>query len=494
MSEADASSIHSEQMIDLLRELALDLGAVWNRYTDDIWRQIDPDVWLLTRNPWLMLHHASQMKLKSMADDQELRRRVEQLVLARRESSQAPAWFQKTHSGSALKSVAYFSMEFGLSEALPIYSGGLGNVAGDQLKAGSDLGVPIVGVGLLYQQGFFRQAIDQDGNQRDLYPINPFTWLPITPVRDSEGELMRVELDLPDYKLRLRVWEAKVGRLKLYLLDSNDPSNMPMYRGVTSELYGGGPELRLQQELVLGIAGWRLLKQLGQNPEVCHLNEGHAAFAVLERALCFMNENDRPFEVALAATRPGNLFTTHTPVAAGFDRFSPALMHLYLEWYAADCLHISFEDLMALGRANPGDANEPFNMAYLAVHGAGAINGVSKLHGAVSRSIFLPLFPRWPVEEIPIGSVTNGVHIASWTSVASELLWSEVCGNDCWLGTTEGVGEKIRAVSDDVLWKLRVDNCNELVRFVRLRTERQRAAYGAPPEDIEQAKAVFDPN
>jgi len=492
MPQADASSIHSEPMIELLRELALDLGAVWNRYTDDIWRQIDPDVWLLTRNPWLMLHHASHKKLKSMADDQDLRRRVEQLVLARRKSSDSPAWFQKTHSGSALGSVAYFSMEFGLSEALPIYSGGLGNVAGDQLKAGSDLGVPIVGVGLLYQQGYFRQAIDHEGNQRDLFPYNPPSWLPITARRDADGDLLRVAFNFPDYNLRLRVWEAKVGRLKLYLLDSNDPGNIPMYRGITSELYGGGPELRLQQELMLGIAGWRLLKQLGLNPDVCHLNEGHAAFAVLERARSFMDESGQPFEVALAATRVGNLFTTHTPVAAGFDRFSPALMNLYLKWYATERLHISFDDLMALGRANPHDPDEPFNMAYLAAHGAGAINGVSKLHGAVSRSIFLPLFPRWPVEEIPIGSVTNGVHMASWNSEVSDHLWSEVCGTDCWLGTTKGIGEKIRAVPDDVLWKLRTDNCQELVRFVRLRTERQRAAYGA--SDIDEAKTIFDPN
>jgi starch phosphorylase len=492
MPQADASSIHSEPMIELLRELALDLGAVWNRYTDDIWRQIDPDVWLLTRNPWLMLHHASHKKLKSMADDQDLRRRVEQLVLARRKLSDSPAWFQKTHSGSALGSVAYFSMEFGLSEALPIYSGGLGNVAGDQLKAGSDLGVPIVGVGLLYQQGYFRQAIDHEGNQRDLFPYNPPSWLPITARRDADGDLLRVAFNFPDYNLRLRVWEAKVGRLKLYLLDSNDPGNIPMYRGITSELYGGGPELRLQQELMLGIAGWRLLKQLGLNPDVCHLNEGHAAFAVLERARSFMDESGQPFEVALAATRVGNLFTTHTPVAAGFDRFSPALMNLYLKWYATERLHISFDDLMALGRANPHDPDEPFNMAYLATHGAGAINGVSKLHGAVSRSIFLPLFPRWPVEEIPIGSVTNGVHMASWNSEVSDHLWSEVCGTDCWLGTTKGIGEKIRAVPDDVLWKLRTDNCQELVRFVRLRTERQRAAYGA--SDIDEAKTIFDPN
>ena len=494
MSDADTSALHSEQMIDLLRELALDLGAVWNRHADDIWRQIDPDVWLLTRNPWLMLHHASHKKLAAMACDQDLRRRVEQQVVARREASRSPAWFQKTHGGSALNSVAYFSMEFGLSEALPIYSGGLGNVAGDQLKAGSDLGVPITGVGLLYQQGYFRQAIDHEGNQRDLFPYNPPSWLPINPVLDADGDLLLVMFSFPGYSLRLRVWEANVGRLKLYLLDSNDPGNIPMHRGITSELYGGGPELRLQQELMLGIAGWRLLKQLGLNPEVCHLNEGHAAFAVLERALCFMEENGQPFDVALTATRAGNLFTTHTPVAAGFDRFSPALMNLYLKWYATERLHISFEDLMALGRANPNDPDEPFNMAYLAMHGAGAINGVSKLHGEVSRSIFLPLFPRWPVEEIPIGSVTNGVHIASWTAEASEHLWAEVCGKDCWLGTTERAGEKIRAVSDDALWKLRNDNCNELVRFVRLRTQRQRAAYGAPPEAIEEAKTVFNPN
>ena len=207
MSQADASSIHSEPMIDLLRELALDLSVIWKRHTDDIWRQIDPDVWLITRNPWLMLQQASENTLRSMADDRDLRGRVEQLVLARRQASNSPAWFQKTHSGSALSSVAYFSMEFGLSEALPIYSGGLGNVAGDQLKAGSDLGVPIVGVGLLYQQGYFRQAINQEGNQRDLFPYNPPSWLPITPVRDSNGKLLLVDTQLS----RLQTTASRVG-------------------------------------------------------------------------------------------------------------------------------------------------------------------------------------------------------------------------------------------------------------------------------------------
>ena len=494
MKSAKESSIQSEPTIDLLRELALDLGMVWKRQSDGIWRQIDPDVWLFTRNPWLMLQQASDQMINSMAHDHELRRRVEQLVLAQRAASGSISWFQKAHSGSPLTSVAYFSMEFGLSEALPIYSGGLGNVAGDQLKAGSDLGVPLVGVGLLYQQGYFRQAIDQEGSQRDLFPYNPPSWLPITPVRDRDGSILRVEINFPDYKLRLRVWEARVGRLRLYLLDSNDPANMPMHRGITGELYGGGPELRLQQELVLGIGGWRLLKQLGYRPEVCHLNEGHAALAVLERALSFMTENDKPFGAALAATRVGNLFTTHTPVSAGFDRFSPTLIRLYLHWYATECLHISFDDLMGLGRANRDDGDEPFNMAYLAVRGAGAINGVSRLHGAVSRSIFLPLFPRWPADEIPIGSVTNGVHTASWDSEHSDLLWSEACGKERWLRPTGGVADQIRGLSDDALWTLRTKNRSELVRFVRLRTHRQMAAYGAAHEDIESAKTIFDSN
>ena len=221
-----------------------------------------------------------------------------------------------------------------LSEALPIYSGGLGNVAGDQLKAASDLGVPVVGVGLLYQQGYFRQVIDKDGAQQALFPYNDPGQLPITPLRQANGEWLRLEIALPGYSVWLRAWQVQVGRVKLYLLDSNDAANFPAHRGITSELYGGGPELRLKQELLLGIGGWRLLGALGIKPEVCHLNEGHAAFAVLERARSFMQDTGQSFEVALAVTRAGNLFTTHTAVAAGFDRFAPALIEQYLGGYA----------------------------------------------------------------------------------------------------------------------------------------------------------------
>src|SRR5208337_3862695 len=301
----------------------------------------------------------------------------------------------------------------------------------------------------------FRQAIDHEGNQRDLFPYNPPSWLPITAMRDVDGDLLRVAFNFPDYNLRLRVWESTVGRLKLYLLDSNDPGNIPMYRGITSELYGGGPELRLQQELMLGIAGWRLLKQLGLNPDVCHLNEGHAAFAVLERARSFMEETGQPFEVALEATRAGNLFTTHTAVAAGFDRFAPSLMEQYLGRYARNRLNISLQELLALGRQNPKDAGEYFNMAYLALRGSGSVNGVSRLHGKVSRRIFQPLFPNWPEIEVPVGHVTNGVHMPTWNSKEAESLLSGACGKDIWKGTVEILEERIRAIPDSVLWECR---------------------------------------
>ena len=321
-----------------------------------------------------------------------------------------------------------------LSEALPIYSGGLGNVAGDQLKAASDLGVPVIGVGLLYQQGYFRQVIDKNGAQQALFPYNDPGQLPITPLRQANGEWLRLEIALPGYSVWLRAWQVQVGRVKLYLLDSNDAANYPAHRGITSELYGGGPELRLKQELLLGIGWLALLAALGIQPDVCHLNEGHAAFAVLERARSFMQANGQPFEVALAVTRAGNLFTTHTAVAAGFDRFAPALIEQYLGGYAEQELGITCHELLALGRQNPNDATEPFNMAYLAIRGSGAVNGVSSLHGRVSRHLFEPLFPRWPTDEVPVGHVTNGVHMPTWDSAAADELWTEACGKDRWLG------------------------------------------------------------
>ena len=479
---------------DSLVELALDMRWSWNHAADEVWRKLDPVLWDQTHHPCDVLQTVSREKITTALADPVFRKKIDDLLLSKKRAADAPAWFQQAHPKSPLNCVAYFCMEFMLSEALPIYSGGLGNVAGDQLKAASDLGVPVIGVGLLYQQGYFRQIIDKDGAQQALYPYNDPGQLPITPLRKPDGEWLRLKVELPDYSVWLRTWQVQVGRVKLYLLDSNDVANYPAHRGITSELYGGGPELRLKQEMVLGLGGWRLLRALGLQPEVCHLNEGHAAFAVLERARNFMEETGQSFEAALAVTRAGNLFTTHTAVAAGFDRFSPALIEQYLGAYAEQKLGISRHDLLAMGRQNPNDASEPFNMAYLAIRGSGAVNAVSSLHGRVSRHLFEPLFPHWPTEEVPIGHVTNGVHMPTWDSAAADKLWTEVCGKDRWLGETETLGQDIRRASDTQLWQFRIDTSKSFVEYVRERLSRQLAGSGSPPASVDEAKHLFDPN
>jgi starch phosphorylase len=495
LSKPDYNDLHADiEGYDSLAELALDLHWSWNHATDEIWRQLDAALWDFTQNPWVVLQTVSKGKLKSALANPAFRKNIDDRLQTKRQAAEAPAWFQKNHPLSPLKCVAYFSMEYMLSEALPIYSGGLGNVAGDQLKAASDLGVPVVGVGLLYQQGYFRQVIDKDGAQQALYPYNDPGQLPITPLRQPNGEWLRLEITLPGYSVWLRAWEVQVGRLKLYLLDSNDAANFPAHRGITSELYGGGPELRLKQEMLLGIGGWRLLAALGIKPDVCHLNEGHAAFAVLERARSFMQEIKQPFEVALVATRAGNLFTTHTAVAAGFDRYSPALIEQYLGHYATEKLGISLQDLLALGRENPNNPTESFNMAYLAIRGSGSVNGVSRLHGQVSRQLFAPLFPQWPVGEVPVGHVTNGVHMPTWDSAAADELWTKTCGKDRWLGKPENLEQDFRRVSDDSLWQFRLTTSKSLVEYARDRLARHYAAAGASPDTVENAKNLFDPS
>jgi starch phosphorylase len=479
---------------DSLVELTLDLRWSWDHSADEIWREFDPGLWDNTHNPWVVLQTVSRDHFKTVMNDPAFRERIELLLKLRKEANSSPAWFQKKHKNSLLTCIAYFSMEFMLSEALPIYSGGLGNVAGDQLKTASDLGVPVVGIGLLYQQGYFRQEIDKEGMQQALYPYNDPGQLPITPLRQSNGEWLRLEIALPGYSVWLRVWKAQVGRVTLFLLDTNDAANYPAHRGITSELYGGGPELRLKQELVLGIGGWRLLNALSLKPQVCHLNEGHAAFAILERASGFMKEAGVPFDIALTVTRAGNLFTTHTAVAAGFDLFSPSLINQYLGRYAENKLGLSIQQLLALGRKNPDDETEMFNMAYLAIRGSGAVNGVSLLHGKVSRHMYEPLFPQWPTGEIPVGHVTNGVHVPTWDSKEADAIWTEACGKDRWLGTNPDLEKDIRKVSDERLWEMRTNANKTLIKFAGGHFAGQLVASGHSWESVERAKHLFDPN
>jgi starch phosphorylase len=491
LSESEtAKTLPKEEGVDALNELALNLHWSWNHGADEVWKGLDAELWATTQNPWVILQTVSHERIKAVLGDVEFRSRLDSLLQGNRESYQADAWFQRKHPDNARTTVAYFSMEFMLSEALPIYSGGLGNVAGDQMKAASDLGVPVVGVGLLYGQGYFRQDFDSEGRQQALYPVNDPGQLPIRPLRQQNGEWLRLQIHLSGALIWLRCWEVTVGRTKLYLLDTNDFANTAAHRGITSELYGGDAEMRLKQEIILGIGGWRLLRALGLQPEVCHLNEGHAAFAVLERAHCYMEENKKPFDLALAVTRAGNIFTTHTAVAAGFDRFDPQLIRQYLDHYAQDELCISLDELLKIGRQNPADNAEPFNMAYLALRGSGRVNGVSKLHGEVSRQIFQPLFPHWPQAEVPIGSVTNGIHVPTWDSVEADTLWTTACGKKRWRGD-RAVEDDIRNVTDEQIWQMRTTERKTLIDRLRKRYARQLASEGGDPSD---ANHIFDEN
>lgn len=478
--------------LEPLREMALDLRLVGNRFADAVWRRLDAETWERTHNPLAVLVGARRERLQEAAQDGEFVARLAAWS-ERRRATDGERWFGRTHGAAGLGTVAYFSMEFGLSEALPIYSGGLGILAGDHLKSAGDLGLPLVGVGLLYQQGYFRQHLAEDGSQLEAFPYNDPGSLPITRVTLSDGSPARVRLELPGRELHLGAWEARVGPVRLLLLDSNDPLNAPWDRGITAQLYAAGRDKRLLQEIVLGAGGWLLLMQLGIEPDVLHLNEGHAAFAVLARAATHARRNGLSFQQALAATRAGNVFTTHTPVGAAFDRFDPELITRYTPPFcerAGFCL----EELFELGRLRPDDADEPFHMTYLALRGSGFVNGVSRLHARVSRELFAPLFPRWPKDEIPIGHVTNGVHVPTWDSGPAERLWERALGDGPWTANLEGAAEALARVPDADLWDLRAAARAELVEYVRPRLARQVRRRGAGPDEVRAAERALDPD
>lgn len=479
-----------------LGDLALDLRWTWSREADPLWQRIDGPAWERTRSPWLLLQTTPREELDLLAADPGFVAEVEAVAVARAAYLSAPGWLERTHGPEALTGVAYFSMEFGLGSALPLYAGGLGILAGDHLKSASDLGVPLSGIGLRYQEGYFRQMFDAEGRQQEIYPNNEPDGLPIERVRDERGDLLGFEIGLPGRRLMVRVWRAYVGRVELFLLDTNDPANTPTDRGITAQLYGGGTEVRLMQEIVLGIGGCRLLEALGREPEVYHLNEGHAAFAVLERARVFMRRHGCSFRDALWATRAGNVFTTHTSVGAAFDTFPRELIDKYFPWFRSFLtdVGISAKDLLALGRANGDDPDEPFNMAFLALRGSGSANGVSRLHGDVSRRLFSRLFPRWPEEEVPVGHVTNGVHVPSWEGPAVDGIWRRGCGTERWAGSVAAMPEPLADVSDGEVWAARVAQRKALIDFARERLAYQLGAQGAQPEEVERASGALDAN
>lgn len=482
--------------LSALKTLALDLRWTWNHGADTLWEEVDPQLWKRTCNPWIILQNASPGRLQTLSADNAFLAKLRAFTAAREAYYRTPGWFAENGYLQRLKKTVYFSMEFGLGAALPLYAGGLGVLAGDFLKTASDLGVPAIGVGLLYQEGYFRQIVDAAGMQQELYPYNEPATLPIEPVMRENGGWLRIPLELPGRIVLLRVWQANVGRVQLYLLDSNDPLNTPADRGITAKLYGGGPEIRLMQEIVLGIAGWRVIEELHPDVEICHINEGHAAFAIIERAHQFANRRNLAFWEALWATRAGNVFTTHTPVAAGFDAFPTHLLRTYLPYPEADLAvrGVTLEALIGLGRIEPQNAHEPFNMAWLAQRGSAACLGVSRLHGDFSRQIFQPLFPRWPSCEVPVGHITNGVHMPTWDSAEADRIWTEGCGKERWRGMPSHLGEQIARIDDESLWAMRGDARQRLVRIVRGHLATQLRERGFSGDVIGQAGSVLDPN
>ena len=489
--------------ISALRILALDLRWTWSHEADALWERVDARLWRRTRNPWSVLQSTSARRLQRLAADAAFRKQLAGFMAARREYLERPGWFVANYGRAALTRVAYLSMEFGLGAALPLYAGGLGILAGDYLKTASDLDVPAVGIGLLYQEGYFRQIVDADGIQQELYPHNDPAMMPVEPVLLEDGGWLRIRLKLPGRMLHLRVWQATVGHVKLYLLDSNDPLNSPADRGITAKLYGGGSEIRLMQEIVLGVGGWRVVEALHPDTEICHINEGHAAFAIIERARHFAVKAKLTFWQALWATRAGNVFTTHTPVAAGFDSFSPSLLRKYLPLLRrylpfaggqSDGQGVTPNDILGLGRVDPLNQDEPFNMAYLAQRGSALCLGVSRLHGEFSRRIFQPLFPRWPASEIPIGYITNGVHMPTWDSIEADTIWTEACGKERWRGMPDKLGERIAGVPDEELWAMRGNGRQRIVGFVRRHLGTQLRERGLGPGLVHQADSVLDPN
>jgi starch phosphorylase len=466
-----------------LEELAMNLRWSWDARTRDLFRWVDPDAWDATvHDPVRLLGLVSQERFDALADDAGFMRFLGEVREELQRYLDGDRWFQ-SREGSPLRSIAYFSPEFGISEAVPQYSGGLGVLAGDHLKAASDLGLPLTGIGLMYRHGYFRQSLSADGWQQERYPdLDPHA-MALTPCD------VQVEVDLAGSTLVARVWKAEVGRVPLFLLDADVEENHPDLRDITDRLYGGDTEHRLRQEILLGVGGVRALDALGADAQVFHTNEGHAGFLGLERIRQLVTGAGLTYGEALEAVRAGSIFTTHTPVPAGIDRFPRELIEQYFGGWAKE-VGISLDELMELGH-RPGDApEERFNMAVMGLRLASRSNAVAKLHGAVSRDMFSDLWPDVPVDEAPITSVTNGVHAHTWTAPEMADLftryvlpqWAEA---DSW--------ERLEDARDDEIWRAREQGRESLVAFVRRRLRAQLRARGLSSSDVEWTDSVLDP-
>ncbi|HEY9806708.1 MAG TPA: alpha-glucan family phosphorylase [Candidatus Obscuribacterales bacterium] len=480
--------------LEPLRKLAYNIHWDWNFETKDLFRRLDRDLWESSRhNPVLMLGTISQERLREVAEDEGFLAHMERAVRQLDGYVTERTWYRKQKAKDQQACYAYFSAEFGLVDCLPIYSGGLGVLAGDHLKSASDLGLPLVAVGLLYQEGYFAQYLNADGWQQERYPINDFYNMPLELECNPDGSELRISVEYPGRTVYARVWRVQVGTVPLYLLDTNIEPNSPYDHDITDELYGGDIDMRIHQEMMLGIGGVRMLEALGLKPTVYHMNEGHSAFLALERIRKMIQEDGLTFAEASQVAQSTQVFTTHTPVPAGIDLFPPDKIMHYLGRYA-DIFGFPREEFLALGRENTGDFSSPFSMAILAIKMATFINGVSRLHGEVSRQMFQSLWADFPLNELPITSITNGVHARSCVAKSTQELYDRYLGPS-WSDAPSDhpLWERVESIPDEELWRNHERCRSELVVFVRDRLQKNVRDRGGSLSELAQAQEVLDP-
>ena len=477
-----------------LTAIAYNLWWTWEPEAIELFRRIDRELWSETRhNPVKMLGVLQQKRLEELLGDDGFMAQLQRVNNRFQDYLEGKTWYQKARNGEKNCSIAYFSMEFGLHESLPIYSGGLGVLSGDHLKSASDLGIPLLGVGLLYRQGYFRQYLNIEGWQQEIYPENDFYNMPLRLERDADGVPLTIIVELEERKVSAHIWRVQVGRVPLYLLDTNLERNVWEDRKITAQLYGGDQEMRIKQEIFLGIGGIRALRMLGLDPPVCHINEGHAAFLALERIRLLMEEKRLSFSEAREMVTAGSVFTTHTPVQAGIDHFQPELVEKHLGRYYRG-LGLSREEFLGLGRQNPKNSHETFCMAVLALRLTGHQNGVSRLHGTVSRGMWKNIWPELPEEHFPLTSITNGVHTKTWLSSEMAGLIIRYLGTR-WLDDPADfdIWRKIHQIPDAELWRTH-ERCRErLVTFARKRLKAHLLHVGATAKEISSADEALDP-
>jgi starch phosphorylase len=473
-----------------LEEMAYNFWTSWNFEAIMLFMRLDYDLWLSSRqNPVRVLGSMPQERLEEIARDDSFLAAMDAVYFQFRKYLSGESWYK----GERQNAVAYFSMEYGLDVHLPVYSGGLGVLSGDHLKASSDLGLPLVGVGLLYRQGYFRQYLNPDGFQLESYPENDWYNMPVRQCLDAQGHPVKIGVDMGDSVVIAQIWETRVGRIALYLLDTNIPENAPEHQAITATLYPGDRDVRIRQEILLGMGGIRALKAVGANPVAIHMNEGHSAFLGIERIRILMHEQGLTFDDAQQAIWPTSIFTTHTPVPAGNERFAIPLMHKYFGRIAQE-LGLSWKDFLALGRENPQDDQEPFCMTVLALRLSAYANGVSRMHQRVSQHLWRKLWPELPEEEIPITSITNGVHPRTWISHDMQDLLDRYFGPRFREDPTYlDIWKRIERVSDEELWRTHERRRERLVAFGRDRLKQQLIRRGAVSSELTVAEDVLSP-